>query len=65
MMCRTTVRYRELGRSRLSPAVSTVIPGMRTERNVERNTAMSDGRLLTSDQLTLLAKHRRQRNFSA
>ncbi|MFJ7497506.1 aldo/keto reductase [Streptomyces sp. NPDC097727] len=46
-----------------SPAVSTVIPGMRTVRNVERNTALSDGRALTADQLTLLAKHRWQRNF--
>ncbi|MFC9650167.1 aldo/keto reductase [Streptomyces sp. NPDC056937] len=48
-----------------APAVSTVIPGMRTVRNVERNTAVSDGRLLTEDQLTLLAKHRWQRNFYA
>ncbi|RYJ30369.1 putative oxidoreductase [Streptomyces sp. L-9-10] len=48
-----------------APAVSTVIPGMRTVRNVERNTAVSDGRLLTDDQLTLLAKHRWQRNFYA
>ncbi|MCX5345226.1 aldo/keto reductase [Streptomyces atratus] len=46
-----------------SPAVSTVIPGMRTVRNVERNTALSDGRALTADQLALLAKHRWQRNF--
>jgi aryl-alcohol dehydrogenase-like predicted oxidoreductase len=46
-----------------SPAVSTVIPGMRTVRNVERNTALSDGRPLTTDQLAVLAKHRWQRNF--
>lgn len=46
-----------------SPAVSTVIPGMRTVRNVERNTALSDGRLLTPDQLAVLARHRWQRNF--
>ncbi|SCF59054.1 aldo/keto reductase [Streptomyces sp. Ncost-T10-10d] len=46
-----------------SPAVSTVIPGMRTVRNVERNTAVSDGRALTADQLALMAKHRWQRNF--
>ncbi|MGW2510706.1 hypothetical protein ACWC0A_14960 [Streptomyces scopuliridis] len=65
MMCSTTVRYRELGRSGLSPAASTAIPDMRTVRNVELNTEMSDGHLLTSDQLTLLAEHRRQRNFSA
>ncbi|MGW6159367.1 aldo/keto reductase [Streptomyces sp. NPDC055144] len=46
-----------------SPAVSTVIPGMRTVRNVERNTALSDGRPLTADQLAVLAGHRWQRNF--
>lgn len=46
-----------------SPAVSTVIPGMRSLRNVERNTALSDGRALTPDQLAVLAKHRWQRNF--
>lgn len=45
------------------PAVSTVIPGMRSVRNVERNTSLSDGRLLTADQLAVLAKHRWQRNF--
>ncbi|WP_328335482.1 MULTISPECIES: aldo/keto reductase [unclassified Streptomyces] len=48
-----------------SPAVSTVIPGMRTVRNVERNTALSDGRVLTAEQLAVLAKHRWQRNFYA
>nr|WP_203599854.1 aldo/keto reductase [Streptomyces sp. SID10853] len=48
-----------------SPAVSTVIPGMRTVRNVERNTAVSDGRTLTADQLAVLGKHRWQRNFYA
>ncbi|WP_328540678.1 aldo/keto reductase [Streptomyces sp. NBC_00344] len=46
-----------------SPAVSTVIPGMRTLHNVERNAALSDGRLLTADQLAVLAKHRWPRNF--
>ncbi|MEV0785023.1 aldo/keto reductase [Streptomyces sp. NPDC050423] len=46
-----------------SPAVSTVIPGMRSVRNVERNTALSDGRPLTADQLGVLAGHRWQRNF--
>jgi aryl-alcohol dehydrogenase-like predicted oxidoreductase len=46
-----------------SPAVSTVIPGMRTVRNVERNTALSDGRPLTVGQLAVLARHRWQRNF--
>lgn len=48
-----------------SPALSTVIPGMRTVRNVERNTAVSDGRPLTADQLAALAEHRWQRNFYA
>ncbi|MBD0741110.1 aldo/keto reductase [Streptomyces sp. CBMA152] len=46
-----------------SPAVSTVIPGMRSVHNVERNTALSDGRPLTTDQLAVLAKHRWERNF--
>jgi aryl-alcohol dehydrogenase-like predicted oxidoreductase len=46
-----------------SPAVSTVIPGMRTVRNVDRNTAVSDGGSLTAEQLAVLAKHRWQRNF--
>ncbi len=48
-----------------SPAVSTVIPGMRSVRNVERNTALSDGRPLTADQLAVLAEHRWQRDFYA
>ncbi|MCU7820611.1 aldo/keto reductase [Kitasatospora sp. DSM 101779] len=46
-----------------APAVSTVIPGMRSVRNVERNTAVSDGRTLSADRLALLAEHRWQRNF--
>lgn len=46
-----------------SPEVSTVIPGMRSVRNVERNTAVSDGRPLTAEQLAVLARHRWQRNF--
>ncbi|MFE0628473.1 aldo/keto reductase [Streptomyces sp. NPDC058864] len=46
-----------------APAVSTVIPGMRSVRNVERNTALSDGRPLTPEQLTVLARHRWERNF--
>lgn len=46
-----------------SPAVSTVIPGMRTVRNVERNTAVSDVRPLTAEQLDVLAGRRWQRNF--
>jgi len=46
-----------------SPEVSTVIPGMRTVRNVERNAAVSDGRALTDEQLATLAKHVWERNF--
>ncbi|WP_373559265.1 aldo/keto reductase [Streptomyces sp. Ag82_G6-1] len=46
------------------PAVSTaVIPGMRSVRKVERNTALSDGRPLADEQLATLAGHRRQRDF--
>ncbi|MGW0395095.1 aldo/keto reductase [Streptomyces sp. NPDC003042] len=57
-MAETALRY-----VLTSPAVSTVIPGMRTVRNVERNTAVSDGRPLTAEQLAVLAEHRWQRNF--
>ncbi|MCX4449132.1 aldo/keto reductase [Streptomyces sp. NBC_01789] len=45
------------------PAVSTVIPGMRSVRNVERNAAVSDGKPLTEAQLAVLAAHRWPRNF--
>lgn len=45
------------------PAVSTVIPGMRTIRNVEANCAASDGRSLSPELLTRLKAHRWQRNF--
>ena len=45
------------------PAVSTVIPGMRTVRNVERNTAVADGRRLSDDVRAVLARHRWERNF--
>jgi aryl-alcohol dehydrogenase-like predicted oxidoreductase len=46
-----------------APAVSTVIAGMRTVRNVERNAATSDGRRLTAEQHEVLARHRWERNF--
>src|SRR5439155_5371014 len=46
-----------------APEVSTVIPGMRTVRNVERNAAVSDGRTLTGEQLATLAEHVWERNF--
>lgn len=36
---------------------------MRSVRNVERNTAVGDGRPLTAEQLAVLAKHRWQRDF--
>jgi aryl-alcohol dehydrogenase-like predicted oxidoreductase len=45
------------------PAVSTVIVGMRSVRNVERNAAVSDGRLLPPDQIEKLRHHRWERNF--
>ncbi|GAB3853158.1 aldo/keto reductase [Dactylosporangium cerinum] len=46
-----------------APAVSTVIAGMRSVRNVERNAAVSDGRTLSGEQLGVLARHRWERNF--
>ncbi len=46
-----------------SSAVSTVIAGMRTVRNVERNAATSDGRRLSADQVATLRVHRWERNF--
>jgi len=45
------------------PAVSTVIAGMRTVRNVERNAATSDGRRLTEQQHAVIERHRWERNF--
>ena len=47
------------------PAVSTVIPGMRSVTNVERNTAVGDGRGLPEDQVQKLKAHRWVRNFYA
>ena len=44
------------------PAVSTVIPGMRSVRNVERNVAVSDGGA-AEDALESLRAHRWERNF--
>lgn len=46
-----------------SNAVSTVIAGMRTVRNVERNAATSDGRRLPDEQVQILSEHRWERNF--
>lgn len=45
------------------PAVSTVIVGMRTTANVERNAALSDGQRLSAERLAKLAGHRWERNF--
>ncbi len=47
------------------PAVSTVIPGMRSVRNVERNVAVADGNGLAEDQAQRLKAHRWVRNFYA
>jgi aryl-alcohol dehydrogenase-like predicted oxidoreductase len=47
------------------PAVSTVIPGMRSLRNVERNVAAADGRGLPAEQVEVLHAHRWVRNFYA
>jgi aryl-alcohol dehydrogenase-like predicted oxidoreductase len=47
------------------PAVSTVIPGMRSVRNVERNMAVGDGKGLPEDQVRALKNHRWVRNFYA
>ena len=47
------------------PAVSTVIPGMRSVRNVERNMRVGDGQGLPEDQVRLLKNHRWGRNFYA
>ena len=45
------------------PAVSTVIPGMRTVKNVEANCKVSDGRVVSRKMLAELRNHRWQRNF--
>jgi aryl-alcohol dehydrogenase-like predicted oxidoreductase len=45
------------------PAVSTVIPGMRSVRNVERNMAVADGRGLPGEAVEKLHSHRWIRNF--
>jgi aryl-alcohol dehydrogenase-like predicted oxidoreductase len=47
------------------PAVSTVIPGMRSVRNVEANCRAGDGRGLPPGTLERLRKHRWDRNFYA
>lgn len=57
-MAETALRY-VLSHS----AVSTVIPGMRTVRNVERNMPVGDGKGLPQDKLTKLKVHRWVRDF--
>lgn len=44
-------------------AVSTVIAGMRTIANVERNAAAGDGHGLPSEQQAIVARHRWEKNF--
>ena len=45
------------------PAVSSVIPGMRSVRNVERNAAVGDGQGLAEEQVAALKRHRWVRDF--
>lgn len=45
------------------PAVSSVIPGMRTADHVRRNTSVSDGPPLSERTIERLRKHRWDRNF--
>ena len=45
------------------PAVSTVIPGMRRISHVEENCLLSDGKLLTLEELEQLRAHQWSRNF--
>jgi aryl-alcohol dehydrogenase-like predicted oxidoreductase len=45
------------------PAVSTVIPGMRTVRHAEANAALSDMGLLPPETLSILKHHAWDRNF--
>jgi aryl-alcohol dehydrogenase-like predicted oxidoreductase len=44
-------------------AVSTVIPGMRSVRNVDRNCALGDGDSLPPETVERLKAHRWIRNF--
>ncbi|MEH7095761.1 aldo/keto reductase [Neobacillus vireti] len=45
------------------PVVSTVIPGMRTIKNVEKNCKVGDGKGLSQEAVTKLKAHRWIRNF--
>jgi aryl-alcohol dehydrogenase-like predicted oxidoreductase len=46
-----------------SPAVSTVIPGMRSIRHVESNAALSDQRPLPAETVEVLKRHAWEKNF--
>jgi aryl-alcohol dehydrogenase-like predicted oxidoreductase len=48
-----------------NPAVSTVIPGMRRQVNVDRNLAVSDGEVLPPRLMDALRTHRWDRNSTA
>ena len=45
------------------PAVSTVIPGMRTLKNAEANCALPDKGPLPPETLAILERHAWERNF--
>jgi len=45
------------------PAVTSVIPGMRSVRNVEANVAAAERGPLDEETLAVLARHRWDRNF--
>jgi aryl-alcohol dehydrogenase-like predicted oxidoreductase len=45
------------------PAVSSVIPGMRTRRHVESNAALSEADALPADMLAILKRHAWDRNY--
>jgi aryl-alcohol dehydrogenase-like predicted oxidoreductase len=45
------------------PAVSSVIPGMRSRRHVESNAALSDLGALQTETLAMLKRHAWDRNF--
>ena len=54
--------WRSATSSRTPPSRS-VIPGMRSVRNVERNAAVGDGNGLPAEQVAALKRHRWDRNF--
>jgi aryl-alcohol dehydrogenase-like predicted oxidoreductase len=58
MMAETAIRF-----ALSDPAVSSVIPGMRSVRNVEANCAAGDGQGLSTPQINSLRKHRWVRNY--